>query len=1601
MDEDSLDELTERTAQPGGHLWPSPAGPASDAEERSDGNSGDTGDDTSSEHGDSTEDNEDEMSEDEDQGDRSGTEDSEDEVVVLSANTQKQQPPVGRVLSSDDEAESCPICLNVFRDQAVGTPETCAHYFCLDCILEWSKNATSCPVDRTVFKCICVRARLGGKILRKIPVENTQAPEAEEDDPTFCEVCGHSDREDRLLLCDRCDAGYHMECLDPPLQEVPVDEWFCPECAAPGTGSGEASNHISEEEVSLLLADVVPTSSRLRPSTVRTRAIARTRQSERVRATVNRNRITTARRIQHVPRYLMSSLLDETIEAVASGLSTAVYQRPLSPRAPVRRKRKTGRRKKVSGRRKGPSKSSVRSKSSGARSRRRQARVKKRKGLKLKVRVTARVRIARTLGLQRPVLGTSFPSVYRPAEPSLGLMRADIGAASLSLFGDPHELDPFDSEEIPTQPASPLSAKRRALSQSALRSHQPVARPVSVALSRRGVPAAAAAPEPQVEASPVPDLLGSILCSQSFLMMGSSDIVIHRDGSLSAKRAAPVALQRSSLSTSSGTGASGAADPQPSVLPSGTPVGALTRSGPEGSILPSHSGPVLAPAPAPRAPAQPARPPVRLRPSALPSATVVQTQSLVSSTSGSSHGVPPQFNGDGKHAVSPGSTSPTITSRNSHSSARPTAVGCPLRPAPRRRDISELPRIPKIKRDDSSGQVDSTPSRGQGQSVGFPSSCISHLTGREGPAQPGRGVRAEGQPRSQGLQEPGAPQPTAPSSHSCLTPVGAMRGKGMGSTFESFRINIPGNTAHSSRLPGPGFCNTFRPVDNKVQRKENPAPLFSLKKPKQLKSEIYDPFEPTGSDSSSPGSSPERLGSGLLPSEITRTISIHSPKAPACQTVRCVTSYTVRGAFGEPEPARGTPSSARRLCRGAGAEGPEAARLGEDEDVEDAPRRSAFFDSEARTVTCVVEPEAPDSPDPPAATTHRIVELRSPSPPDSESSACGPKGAQRGQEATKERRRTRSRSRSASRSRERSSRSASPEASEPPTRKHRPKARARRSSSEGSSSRDRVRRKKAKARERKRGSGGRARRRSRSPSEGSSAHEHHEGRKKRARRSKSRSRGREGSPPSSLERPRRHKRRRERSRDRKDGASRPRGRRRSRERSKWRARSSSTEHRFREQRRPRSRDRQPQTRSPDRKLPAKEASPPPAHDVPGQDRDPNTGPSASAQPLVTATPLPPVPAVEEGEAPSEAPAASEAPVEMVPDDMDYVDSVEAGHVFDDFSNDTAFFQLDDMSSPPSPESTSDSSPERALPSPAPPGPPHNVDLDTSRALAVIQREVSLIHGDDDPQTPSLTEGAPDRVSLGQDGIGDCGTVGMVSTVKEVGSRVGEGPKLEEAAPQTSLLRSKAPVKRVTWNLLEEGASEGRAEHLLPSSQALPEPVFPEVDPAQVYSPALPSSGPPHAPVSQPGVQIFLPSSLPLAGCGGVHAQASVPTTLTTVSEPVPVPTTNDVEEKAAPKPTVEKAKNEEYMKKLHMQERAVEEVKLAIKPFYQKREITKEEYKDILRKAVQKICHSKSGEINPMKVANLVKAYVEKYRHMRKHKKAEPEEGPPAQEVES
>jgi hypothetical protein len=87
---------------------------------------------------------------------------------------------------------------------------------------------------------------------------------------------------------------------------------------------------------------------------------------------------------------------------------------------------------------------------------------------------------------------------------------------------------------------------------------------------------------------------------------------------------------------------------------------------------------------------------------------------------------------------------------------------------------------------------------------------------------------------------------------------------------------------------------------------------------------------------------------------------------------------------------------------------------------------------------------------------------------------------------------------------------------------------------------------------------------------------------------------------------------------------------------------------------------------------------------------------------------------------------------------------------------------------------------------------------------------------------------------------------------------------------------------------------------------------------------------------------------------------------------------NEKNEDDVPSSAVQLNQQEKYLQKLNRQERVIEEVKVALRPFYQNRSIGKEQYKDVLRRAVPKICHSKNGEINPIKIRALVDAYVKK-----------------------
>uniref|UniRef100_H2YBV4 PHD and RING finger domain-containing protein 1 n=1 Tax=Ciona savignyi TaxID=51511 RepID=H2YBV4_CIOSA len=130
-----------------------------------------------------------------------------------------------------DVDESCAICLNEFTKQKIGVPNNCRHIFCVDCILEWSKNANSCPVDRIEFESVQVYQRFGGVFVHDLLVEKKKMLDVVGQElDTHCQFCGSGENEETLLLCDGCDLGYHCACLEPPLDQVPANEWFCANC---------------------------------------------------------------------------------------------------------------------------------------------------------------------------------------------------------------------------------------------------------------------------------------------------------------------------------------------------------------------------------------------------------------------------------------------------------------------------------------------------------------------------------------------------------------------------------------------------------------------------------------------------------------------------------------------------------------------------------------------------------------------------------------------------------------------------------------------------------------------------------------------------------------------------------------------------------------------------------------------------------------------------------------------------------------------------------------------------------------------------------------------------------------------------------------------------------------------------------------------------------------------------------------------------------------------------------------------------------------------------------------------------------------------------
>lgn len=122
-----------------------------------------------------------------------------DRLLALEEGIERRylKPPLGVLMNPKSDAapdtKEVPKGLLVWRE-AVGKTETAAQLAMCTYMLE-----TAVAWDKSIMK-------------------------------AYCQFCHSGDHEEKLLLCDGCDKGYHTHCFKPPMNNIPDGDWYCYEC---------------------------------------------------------------------------------------------------------------------------------------------------------------------------------------------------------------------------------------------------------------------------------------------------------------------------------------------------------------------------------------------------------------------------------------------------------------------------------------------------------------------------------------------------------------------------------------------------------------------------------------------------------------------------------------------------------------------------------------------------------------------------------------------------------------------------------------------------------------------------------------------------------------------------------------------------------------------------------------------------------------------------------------------------------------------------------------------------------------------------------------------------------------------------------------------------------------------------------------------------------------------------------------------------------------------------------------------------------------------------------------------------------------------------
>ncbi|KAK8967224.1 hypothetical protein KSP40_PGU003032 [Platanthera guangdongensis] len=138
------------------------------------------------------------------------------------------------------EKKNCGICLLGAGLKVRGLIDSCDHYFCFICIIEWAKVESRCPMCKQRFRFI-LRPKVPGLFVSEsvfeIPIRNQvyhpsgneSSALSESYDQVSCKICHGTNDDELLLLCDLCDSASHTFCVGLDYT-VPEDNWYCHDC---------------------------------------------------------------------------------------------------------------------------------------------------------------------------------------------------------------------------------------------------------------------------------------------------------------------------------------------------------------------------------------------------------------------------------------------------------------------------------------------------------------------------------------------------------------------------------------------------------------------------------------------------------------------------------------------------------------------------------------------------------------------------------------------------------------------------------------------------------------------------------------------------------------------------------------------------------------------------------------------------------------------------------------------------------------------------------------------------------------------------------------------------------------------------------------------------------------------------------------------------------------------------------------------------------------------------------------------------------------------------------------------------------------------------